>query len=622
MKKIIAILLLLSLAVVGCGRQAEPELKSFTNAPEVASAYDVIVVGGEPEGVAAAVSAARNGLRTLLLEDDGALGGLMTLGKLNFIDMCEGRDGTLLTQGIFKEFYDAVGGSAFDITEAKNAFLTMVTEEPNLTLRLNAKSPQPVLEGQRIAGITVKENGQSVTYTAKRVIDATVDADIAAASGVPYTFAGEDIGEKDRQMGVTLVFELSNVNWNKVFMHLNWQRFKATTFKQGSADMGATKKMAWGYTEEGYGYEPQDKMMRLRGFNVAKQDNGNVLINALIIFGVDVLDPESKAEGIARGQRELEYILPYIRENFSGFEKAQLAGTAEQLYVRESRHIIGEYQLTIDDVLENRDQWDKIAIGSYPVDVQPTATQRYGTVIGSPDRYAVPFRSLVPLAVDDLLVVGRAASYKSLAAGSARVIPLGMACGQAAGAACAYSIQKGMDFRAMTQSEEAVSALQQTLKEQGAYLEDFSIHEDFMDHWAYPGVKVLRALGLLDGGYSNDYDLDASLSRWRYQNMLNGVLKKAGVVTDYIEVNDEPPCRQIVGTIAREAAKLDGVKYDNDYQVYVDALIERGIMTDELLPYFADGEKNPQAAETIMLVANFYNWLAAKDLPGAIQITE
>ena len=67
--------------------------------------------------------------------------------------------------------------------------------------------------------------------------------------------------------------------------------------------------------------------------------------------------------------------------------------------MRESRHIVGEYQLTIDDVLENRDQWDKIAIGAYPVDVQPTATQTYGTVIGSPDRYAVPFRSLVPLKV-------------------------------------------------------------------------------------------------------------------------------------------------------------------------------------------------------------------------------
>lgn len=98
--------------------------------------------------------------------------------------------------------------------------------------------------------------------------------------------------------------------------------------------------------------------------------------------------------------------------------------------MRESRHIIGEYQLTIDDVLENRDCWDKIAIGSYPVDVQPTAQQTYGTVVGNPDRYAIPYRSIVPLEVENLLVVGRSASYKSLAAGSARVIPIGMAEGE------------------------------------------------------------------------------------------------------------------------------------------------------------------------------------------------
>lgn len=115
--------------------------------------------------------------------------------------------------------------------------------------------------------------------------------------------------------------------------------------------------------------------MRLRGFNIARQDNGNVLLNALIIFGVDVLDEESKQAGIARGQEELAYIVPYLRENCVGFENAELVSTAEQLYVRESRHIIGKYQLTIDDVLENRDCADKIAIGGYPVDVQPTATR-------------------------------------------------------------------------------------------------------------------------------------------------------------------------------------------------------------------------------------------------------
>ena len=82
--------------------------------------YDVIVVGGDPEGIAAAVTAARNGMNTLLIEDDEALGGLMTLGGLNFIDMCTGDDGTLLTQGTFLEFHDAVGGTAFDIQKAKD----------------------------------------------------------------------------------------------------------------------------------------------------------------------------------------------------------------------------------------------------------------------------------------------------------------------------------------------------------------------------------------------------------------------------------------------------------------------------------------------------------------------
>lgn len=81
--------------------------------------YDVIVVGGDPEGISAAVTAARNGMKTLLVEDDQALGGLMTLGGLNFIDMCNGRDGTLLTRGTFEEFYNAVGGTAFDIELAK-----------------------------------------------------------------------------------------------------------------------------------------------------------------------------------------------------------------------------------------------------------------------------------------------------------------------------------------------------------------------------------------------------------------------------------------------------------------------------------------------------------------------
>ena len=613
-KRITAFLVLLCFCVssclTGCASGAvQTEERIWSNPEYAETSYDVIVMGTEPEGIAAAVSAARNGMKTLLLGEDRALGGLMTIGELNFIDMCESRDGTVLTQGFFREFYDAVGGSAFDITEARNFFLNVVTAESLLTLRTENEFVAPIMHGNAIVGITANENGTERNYYGARIIDATVDADVAAMAGVPYTYAGEDIGEKDRQMGVTLVFELSGVNWNKVWMHLNWQRFKAEVFKQGSTDMGATDKTAWGYTAEGYAYEPQDQLMRLRGFNIARQNNGNVLINALIIFGVDPLSDESKAEGIARAKTEMEYLIPYIRKHFKGFEKAELAGTAEQLYVRESRHIIGEYQLTIDDVLENRDQWDKIAIGAYPVDVQPTVTQTYGTVIGSPDKYAVPFRSLVPLVVDNLLVVGRSASYTSLAAGSARVIPLGMAEGEAAGVACAYSLNHDIGFRDMTTDKAAIAQVQETLKAQGAYLIDFTVIDEIMNHWAYAGVKVLRSLGILDGGYSNDYKLDEPISRWRYQNMVNNVLKKAGIVQDYIEVNDNPPNRQIIGTTARAIAMAEGMKYPNDYQVYVQALEERGILTEQLLPYFTDGEKNPNVAEVVMLMANTYYYL-------------
>lgn len=591
MKKLICILFCCCLLLTCCGDRT-------ANTPQTADVdYDVIVVGGDPEGVCAAVSSARNGLKTLLIEDDEALGGLMTLGKLNFIDICESRDGSILTQGLFMEFYEGVGGTAFDVEKAKTFFYDWITNEKNATLKLNTKFIAPVMEDDCITGVVVEEeNGEQVTYTAARIIDATVDADVAAAAGAPYTIAGEDIGERDRHMGVTLVFELSGVDWDKVVNYLE---------NDDNAGTGATEKTAWGYTREGYAYEPQDELMRLRGFNVARQDNGNVLVNALIIFGVDAMSEESKAQGIARAQKELEYIVPYVQQNFIGFEQAQLVGTASQLYVRESRHIVGEYQLTIDDVLENRDQWDKIAIVAYPADIQPTAGQTYGTVIGSPDRYAIPFRCLVPLHVENLLVIGRSASYTSLAAGSARVIPVGMAEGEAAGVAAAYSLDKQSSFREMSQNEKAIASVQKQLKKQGAYLDDFEVHEDFMEHWAYSGVKVIRSLGLLDGGYSNDYRLDEAMGKWRLQNMINNSMKKTGKDVTSIEVSDPPTNREMIAT----AAQIVGVEA-TEYTKQMQALQQMGILTDEIISHMSGELDTPMAAEAVMIVANLYQYMA------------
>ena len=436
---LVAMLLVVSMLVTGCmgggntGSEAvSTEMPRFANDEgTVDTDYDVIVVGSDPEGIAAALSAARNGMKTLLLSKDETPGGLYTLGALNFIDIPETRDGKTLVGGIYKEFYDKVSGSGFDIVNAANVFHDMLVSEDNLTVRYGSAFKEPVMEGQTITGVVATEGDKDVTDTAPYVIDATQDGDVAAAAGAPYTFAGEDIGERDREMGVTLVFRLSGVDWDKMSRYFTVQRGKGEVTGQ-STSMGAKGNIAWGFSEEGYAYEPQDEAMRLRGFNMAKQDNGDVLVNALLIFDVDVLDEASRQEGIERAQKELENIIPYLQENFKGFKNCELDGTAEELYVRESRHIDCEYNLTIDDLLENRDQTDRIAVTSYPVDVQPTKTQTYGTVVGYPDQYAVGYKSLVPKDVDGLLVVGRAAGYTSLAAGSARIVPTGMACGEAA----------------------------------------------------------------------------------------------------------------------------------------------------------------------------------------------
>ena len=595
-QKWIVVFLLCAIAlcgVFGCEKEEKTPITDSTI--ESGVDYDVIVVGGDPEGVCAAVSAARSGLKTLLIEDDEALGGLMTLGKLNFIDICESRDGTILTQGLFMEFYNAVGGTAFEIETAKQFFYDWIANEKNAELKLNTAFVAPVMDGAIIKGVVVEENGEQKTYTASRIIDATVDADVAAAAGAPYTIAGEDIGLKDRQMGVTLVFELSGVHWDAVVNYLE---------NDDNPGTGATNKTAWGYNREGYGYEPQDSLMRMRGFNVARQENGNVLINALIIFGVDPMSNESKAQGIARAQKELEYIVPYVREHFIGFEDVELVGTATQLYIRESRHIIGEYQLTIDDVLENRDQWDKIAIVAYPADIQPSAGQTYGTVVGSPDRYAIPFRSLVPLDVENMLVIGRSASYTSLAAGSARVIPVGMSEGEAAGVASAYSLQEQVSFRDMTTDKEAIANIQKTLKAQGAYLDDFEVHEAFMDHWAYPGVKVLRSLGQMDGGYSNEYGLDKELSKGRLQNLVNNAMSKTGKsIEKVLDAADPMTYGNLIEIIGRVAGTTG-----ETYEERLVALQNAGIVTDVILKHLGAEYDTPLIGEAVMLVANLYTY--------------
>ena len=586
---------------------------TITNEENVPTSYDCIVVDGSPEGITAAISAARNGLSTLLICQDEALGGLYTLGELNYIDVPESRDGTVLVEGIYKEFYDAVGGSGFDVTVAKNTFYEMVQAEDNITLRVQSKFVEPVLEDHAVTGVTVEEDGERVTYTAPVVIDATPDGDVCAAAGCDYTFAGEDIGERDREMGVTLVFRLSGVDWEKVSEFVQTPEDGEST-----AEGGVNGNLAWGYSTEGYAYEPEDDAMRLRGFNIARQANGDVLINALVIFDVDALDAESRAEGIARGQKELPRIVEYMNENCVGFEKAELADTAEQLYVRETRHIRCEDTLTIDDVLENRSQEAAIAVSNYPVDVQATKTQTYGTVVGFPDQYEIGLGSLIPQNIDGLMIVGRAAGYTSMAAGSARIVPTGMACAQAAGVAARVALEDESIrvLRDLLASDADIAEIQQLLRDQGARLDHTETHEAVMDHWAYDGLKVIRSMGFADGGYDNDYRLDETVSGPRFANMMNTVVKKSGLALEpRIAVNEETNNEEMLTALAEKVVALDGSAAPADFAASRQFLQARNILDATLAENFADPSATADAASCYMLAARLYEYLLT--LPGA-----
>jgi hypothetical protein len=527
---------------VGC-RPAGPIAVTPVVAREVAGSYELIVVGGDPEGVAAAVAAARQGLSTLLLDGRDTLGGLMTAGGLNSLDMSYGPGGEILTRGIFLEFYRQIEGDSFDTRTAADVFHRLVNAEPRLTVVQGVISFCPLVEpaeaggAVRVTGVVYVKDGVERRVLAPMVIDATQDADLAYAAGAPFTLGQEDFGGPAQGMAATLVFELSGVT------SYHWLKLRVSLLLQGGRRGWANARSAWGFPELLVDYRPRDRGLQLRGLNLGRQNDGTVLVNALQVFGVDFSSVDSREEARRRAEAELPHVVEHLRRHVPGLERATLAGTAAELYIRESRHLVGEYRLTIDDVLENRDFADRVAFGSYPVDIQAVRPGDPGTVVGAPAKYAVPFRCLVPLGLENLLVVGRSASFDSLAHGSARVIPVGMCLGQAAGTAAALALQEGVGFRELAYSPHLVEELQARLNAQGADLHPFSLPGPLDGHPHAEGTRFLRGLGLVAAGYRNRYGLDEKMPESELMSLLPPLAERrrwplARPVAVFWEAND------------------------------------------------------------------------------------
>ncbi|MBE5812155.1 MAG: FAD-dependent oxidoreductase [Clostridiales bacterium] len=496
--------------------------------------YDIIVVGCEPEGVAAAVSSARMGAKVLLIGQEETPGGLLVHGMLNTLDMNRQGD-TLLTQGIFEEFFDYIGRTeSFDVNKAEKFFLELINSESNLTYIPNIKDFTPVVEEKVIKGVEIKGMTNQIYY-AQIVIDATKDGDICALAGIPYYKGMEDINVHDTYMAVTLVFKLAGVDWEELGQDV--LRYQQET---GDMNSGINDSSVWAFGKWCYAnYTPLDPNMKLRGLNIGRQDDGTILINALQILGVDGLNKEAVEDAEKRGAREIENILAYLKTKLNSFANAQIAGVADELYIRETRHIKGEYTVQVSELLEGIVYEDAIAAGSYPVDIQTTSVNDSGYVIGVPDCYTIPYRSIVPLEIDNLYIVGKAASYSSVAAGSIRVVPVGMVVGETAGIASIYAIKNNVTPRNIIGQSDAINAIQKTMIEKGGYLPQAQKTEKICNTKYYEAFTKLLNLGLLPGGYSNDFGENKVIAQNSFINLIFRVMPRMGIDKDVDKLREK-----------------------------------------------------------------------------------
>lgn len=496
--------------------------------------YDVIVVGGDPEGVVASISAARNGAKTLLLSAEDGLGGLFTYGMLNTLDMNYDRNEEILTKGIFDEFYDKVGRTeSFSVNQVKQIFEDMVLAEKNIDYRVNYKFKDVILEGNVIKGVIMTDgNGNEKTFYGKRIIDATQDGDVCAKAGVPYYMGMEDINISGN-MAATLVFKIGGVDWEE--LKNDFVRYSEET---GDYICGINESTAWGFGKWCYNnYKSIYPNMKFRGPNMGLQNDGTVLINALQIFYVDALDENSVAEAKKYGEIEARNAFEYLKTKLKAFENAYFIGTADELYIREARHIQGEYVLQASDLLEGVNFEDKIAMASYPLDIQSTNMENNGYVVLAPEQYSIPYRCIVPKKIDNLFIVGKSASYSSVAAGSARVVPVGMVEGESAGAIAMYTISKNIIPRDIIGNSSYMNEVTELLRNQGVYLPDYEPANPFNDIKGYEKIAQLIDCGIITGGYFNDFKFDQTATGISSMNVLkNLAIRKYGYKDEELKV--------------------------------------------------------------------------------------
>jgi hypothetical protein len=426
--------------------------------------YDVLVVGGGNAGCAAALAAARSGADVLLVERYGFLGGTATASMVGpWMTFHSGGD--RIVGGIAQEIVErliAVGGSPGHIADASDYVATITPFDPELhkallfemmaesgvRLLLHAWFLEPVLDSARVAGAAFATVGGKRTVLAKRTIDATADAYVAAAAGVP-TQQGDARG---RVQPASLMFRLSHVDREALASYLRRRPEQMrSSLKTHERTAGALTAVAglyelWDAARAGGEVTVPRELV---SFFATPYDD-EVTVNMTRVVDIDPLDPDDLTRAEVEARAQVMQLLAFFRAHVPGFANARIAATATQIGVRESRRIVGEYTLTADDVLSAREFPDAVARSAYPIDIHnPSGTGTSTQRLAPGSAYEIPYRCLIPLVAEDLLVAGRCISTTHEALASTRLTPTVMTLGQAAGTAAALSVATGVAPRSI-----------------------------------------------------------------------------------------------------------------------------------------------------------------------------
>ena len=439
------------------------------NHPVSDDMYDVVVIGGGSAGICASIAAAREGAKTLLIEDTGWLGGIgTTAAMVEFGPIVRG--GLRVVGGIPYEIMQrmkAFGGAELrneteDLCFAPDTFAHISLEmcqEAGVHLMLHTRFIDSIVDGDRVSGIIVDSKEGMFVINGKVFLDCTGDGDVFYRSGLPYNM-GRDID--GRMQPMTLVFFVNNVNYAKF-----WAEVEKET--NGDPDPYFTKLVAKAKADDKFHIPivrpgstgPVPRYGRPYDLSCCE-----VFVNGTNIVGKCGVSIKDLTEAECVTRKQIYEMYHFLKEYTPGFEECYISHVPTSIGVRETRRLSGVYVLKADDLATGKRFEDTISVGFNMIDIHQVAGEDFDlTHFADGHYYSIPYRCLLTNELQNLIVAGRCISVDHEALGAVRVMVNTMPIAEAAGTAAAISAKLSCDVRNIP-----IDQLQTTLINNGAIL--------------------------------------------------------------------------------------------------------------------------------------------------------